>query len=46
MECPKCRDIDKIEFISKNYCESGIEYQLICKNCGNVIRGYLDYNEL
>ncbi len=45
MECPKCRDIEKVEFLSKGYYDSGIEFQLICRNCGNIFKGHLDYKE-
>ena len=46
MECPKCGNIEKVEFISKQYLEEGIEFELICQNCGHKITGHINYNEL
>ena len=46
MECPKCAKTEKVEYVSKKYYESGIEFQLICRNCGNLFTGHLNYDEL
>ena len=45
MECPKCRDIEKVEFVSKHYREDGIEFELVCQNCGYLIKGLLNYDD-
>ncbi len=46
LECPKCENKEKINFVSKFYYENRIEIQLICQKCGQVYRERIRYDRI
>jgi hypothetical protein len=42
VQCPKCKNTEKIHYVARFLTGFYVEVQCICGNCGNVFRETVD----
>ncbi len=45
VQCPVCKDTEKIRYVAGYLTDFCVEVQCICGNCGNIFRETLDTDD-